>query len=282
MLVDTHTHLYPWSLDGVQTVGELLKTAGQKNLSGVCITDHYDFDSVTADGRHWTFDPAEYRKMNEPFRKRPSKLAEGEAPGLLVGIEIGFLRHRIPEIHELARRKEFDQVILSLHEYRGIDPVVDTKNLFDDPLPVVYGRLLGEMADAMAEFPEAAICGHYDFFSRYAPVARPKMCYEHAPEAFDRLFSVLIAGSQSLEINTGTVAYLHERFGYSLEDSMPDPAILKRYLQMGGRILTLASDGHNTADDCRYFKETLDFLKAQGVKELYWMEERSWYSASPF
>ena len=279
MYVDMHSHLRGWSPDAKQSIEELLEAAAKEGLGGIAVTDHYEIESVTSTGQRWIFDPKQYYEQNACFRKKPSEHTRENRPGVLVGIEIGFLANHVEEIRQLIRKNTFDCVILSLHVYQGIDPVTDPRDLYSGELSAVYEKIVRAIADTAETFPETNIIGHYDFFSRYAPGAKPKMLYCHAPEAFDRLFRLMIQNRQALEINTGTVEALHKKYGYPLVESMPDPKILCRYRELGGALITLGSDAHCTKDVARYFHETAAWLLTQGINSCAWMEEQRWHWA---
>lgn len=280
MIIDTHTHTLPWSPDGAQKVEELISGAGKKQLGGVVLTDHYDYNSIT-DGKPWKFDPQEYYEFHMPYRKEPSRSSgkQERNPGFLLGVEISFCRNHIPQMLDLAANAHFDQVIMSLHDFKGTDPVVDPGDFFSGSIEEVYGVILNEIACSMDLVKQSDICGHFDFFSRYAPIKDPKMRYRQAPDAFDHLFRVLIKNEQGLEINTGTIAAFHEKRKMPLEEAFPDKEIICRYWEMGGRIITLGSDAHNSTDIARYFDAACEWLKSMGIRELFWMENRHWCSS---
>ena len=274
-----HCHIKGWSPDAQQSAEDLILAAADNNLAGAALADHYDIDGVTDDGEVWIFDPALHEKENARYRKRPSEQQTAGEPGLLIGIEIGFLPQCAEEIHQLIARYSFDCVILSTHESQGLNPVYSAKEIFRQDKREVYERVISLIAESAETVPEANIIGHYDFFSRYSPDAKPKMLYRHAPEAFDRLFRAMIRNHQALEINTKTIKELHEERGYSLQDAMPDGEIISRYRALGGTVFTLGSDAHRKEDVARYFPQTAEWLLSQGVDSLSWMEERRWFTA---
>ena len=100
------------------------------------------------------------------------------------------------------------------------------------------------------------------------------MLYRHAPDSFDRLFRTMRANEQILEINTGTISALIRHKGYTLEEAMPDPEVLNRYREFGGRFLTVASDAHRVEQNGRYVMETIAYLNSLGFEEFAWFEER--------
>lgn len=281
MLVDMHCHTGIWSPDGEQSVEALLHAAKERGLAGVAVTDHYDHETVEPTGRRWTFDVHAYRASLAEKRKPPSSLCRERFPGLLIGIEFSYFEQHTAEINRLICEGQLDFSIISLHEYQGIDPILQPDALYRGDLSGIYERVLRALAETAENIPSANIIGHYDFFSRYAPFAECKICYRHCPAAFDRLFRAMIRNDQALEINTGTVEALHLKRGYAIQEAMPDTEILRRYREMGGRRITIGDDAHRPGDVGRCFTPTLRFLKSQGIDELFWMEERVWHSA-PF
>jgi len=271
MFVDTHTHIKNWSPDATQDINDLLNAASKKGLSGVTITDHYEL-GCNSDGYKWVFDTDDYYNNHLPFRCSPTDKNKGDRVGFLVGIEIGFKEAYLSQIKELIKNNKFDVCILSLHEYDNIDPVRNPNEFFTSNLPDIYSRVINAIADSAEAVPEADVIGHYDFISRYCPARKSKIYYDHAPEAFNRLFKIMIQNNQALEINTSTIENLYEKRGYSLTEAMPDPKIIKRYRQMGGNLFTLGSDAHQQIDVARYFSETAEWLLSQGITKYSWYE----------
>lgn len=273
MLIDLHNHLKGWSPDADQSLTELLNSATKKHIDGVAVTDHYDIGSVTAPDVKWVFDIEKYLRFLAKHRKRfPAKQGDG-SPGLLIGIELGYNEKYLDQINKITKDQRFDFSILSLHTFHGIDPVRDKEHL----LPLVkcgrfYNKLIELIAESALNAPDANIIGHYDFFSRYIPVKKSKILYSDAPLEFDRLFSIMIYNGQALEINTSTIENMHLQHGYDFEDAMPDARIISRYIEMGGKSITIGSDAHCSKDDGRYIKETAVWLRQQGVNEICWFE----------
>lgn len=271
--VDSHNHLASWSPDASQSYDELMEEAARRKLHGVAISDHYDLDCEMLDGTPWIFDPQAYVDTFFHRRRLPSKRQAGDPPGFLLGIELGWMPEAKEDLRRLLRDYPFDFAILSLHFFRGHDPYTHADAIYTANLRETYTEVIEVIADSAEAMPEAKIIGHYDFFSRYAPGKETKMLYEHAPEAFDRLFRAMVANGQALEINVGTVKSLMRRKGYSLEEAMPDPGVINRYRELGGRYFTLASDSHEAKGNGLYMPETVAYLEGLGVREFAWFEE---------
>jgi histidinol-phosphatase (PHP family) len=71
----------------------------------------------------------------------------------------------------------------------------------------------------------------------------------------------------------GTVNSLMNRKGYSLQEAMPDAAILNRYRELGGQAFTIASDAHHEDQNGLHMKETLAYLEGLGIRDFVWFEE---------
>lgn len=272
-LVDTHNHLDFWSPDATQTYEELMDGAARRGLLGVAISDHFDPGCEMADGTSWMFDPKAYTETFFDKRRLPSARQAADPPGFLMGIELGWMPEARQLLHHVVQSHPFDFSIISLHYLRDRDPYTHAEEIYTSELHRIYSEVIHTIADSAEEMKEAQIIGHFDFFSRYAPQADSKMYYQHAPEAFDRLFEIMVKNGQVLEINVGTVNSLMKRKGYSLQEAMPDPAILNRYRELGGRHFTICSDAHHISQNGLHMPETISFLRGLGITEFAWFEE---------
>jgi histidinol-phosphatase (PHP family) len=273
-LVDTHNHLSFWSPDATQSYEDLMGMAEKRGLHGVAISDHFDPDCEMSDGSPWIFDPQAYMEAFYHKRRMPSKRNPGDPPCFLIGIELGWMPEAEALLHRIAKDHPFDFAIISLHYFNNHDPYTHAEQVYTSPLHRTYTEVIHAIADSAEAMSEAKIIGHYDFFSRYAPERDSKMHYHHAPEAFDRLFKIMIRNGQALEINVGTVNSLIKRKGYTLKEAMPDPEILNRYRELGGQLFTLCSDAHHVNHNGYHVQETAAYLESLGVTEFVWFEDR--------
>lgn len=243
-------------------------------LHGIAATDHYDIGSLTSYGQEWVFEPADYLEYIQPKRRLPSQRKAGDPPGFLGGIEIGYIPQYSERLKDLMADYPWDIIIMSLHLIDGHDPFHAPDLVYSGGLKDVYRKIIAKIAESAEMMPQANIIGHYDYFSRYTPQDNPKMLYSHAPKEFDQLFKSMIKNDQALEINSGTIWNLHSKRGYSLQDAMPDLELLFRYREMGGKLISLASDAHHFDNVGRLIKETCDWLVKHGFREYVWFEEQ--------
>ncbi len=272
--VETHNHLTGWSPDAKQTFEELEAVSIERGLHGFAISDHHDLDVFATEKNLWEVDVPSYIETFYDRRRMPSRRRAGDKPGFLLSLEIGWTPHNGAQLRELDARYPFDYTIVAVHFYDGLDPYDHFNEIYTEALGEFYPRIVNMIEQSARELPSSRIVAHYDFFSRYAPQVKSKMLYRHAPDSFDNLFRTMRDNEQVLEINTGTVGALIKSKGYTLEEAMPDPEVLQRYRELGGRFLTVASDAHEVEQNGRYVKETIAYLNSLGFEEFAWFEDR--------
>lgn len=273
MFIDSHNHLTPWSRDAVQSREDLLASAKKNGLFGVGISDHYDIGSYTPDGLEWVFDIKDYLKTFVPYKKTLAEARKSDELSFSIGIELGYLPEYEDRLKAIMEEKDFDYFIFSLHCIDGACPGDDAHNFFTGSLQEDHERALEASIKGLTQFPDVHIFAHFDYTSRYAPECKSKMLYRDFPDHFDRLFSLLIEEGIALEINTGTIDYLRRR-GYEGLAVFPDEEIIKRFLDLGGELLTISSDTHGPVHHRRPIRETLEFLRSCGVKKLAYFENQ--------
>ncbi|WP_242976977.1 histidinol-phosphatase HisJ family protein [Lacrimispora celerecrescens] len=89
--------------------------------------------------------------------------------------------------------------------------------------------------EVVQNYKQYSVLGHLDMIKRYDT-------YGDYPDSkimdvVDKILRCVIADGKGIEVNTSS-------FRYGLKDLTPSTEILKRYLQLGGRILTIGSDSH--------------------------------------
>mgnify|MGYP006318714809 FL=1 len=104
------------------------------------------------------------------------------------------------------------------------------------------------------------IMGHYDYIARYAPYPEATVRYRQFSDIFDEIFRYLISEGKALEINTKSY---QENKGRITE---LDPDILKRYKELGGEIISLGSDSHDTERIGKDFTRYAGILRAAGFR----------------
>lgn len=263
MITDGHNHTKHFSPDAGQSIDELISEAKSKGFSRIGITEHYEVE-YPEDGLIWTFNLNEYDKTFEKWRESAGDFE------LLKGIEFGYQTHVADEIDRLAVQIPFDVVLLSVHLFRGKDFYVD-RECYQLPAKELHSEYLGMMAEMCEKCNNYDVAAHYDYINRYADNKNDFITYDECPKEFDRLFEALISKGKALEINTKSIQK-HRDGGFAR--SLPDAAILNRYRDMGGKLITLGSDSHNPGTFAVCFNEAVEYLKSLGFKETVYFKDR--------
>ncbi|MBO4473665.1 MAG: histidinol-phosphatase HisJ family protein [Clostridiales bacterium] len=257
MYTDNHNHTKHFSSDAKMTAHELIDACKAKNMRGVAITEHYEGDYPHDIGAPQIFDIPSFFESSKEWEEYA-----GDLP-LYRGIELGYQKHLCGFYDEMVAKYPFDSVIMSNHLYKGKDPYF-FRDMYDADMNVAYRAYIEEMADLVEGCNNFDIVGHYDYINRYGPYEKPQIKYSQCPESFDRFLSAIVAKGKSLEINTRSVDKMRRK---GLTDTLPDPEILRRYYELGGRLISLGSDSHSSDTLCIHFPEVAKYLASFGFTE---------------
>ena len=257
MYTDNHNHTKHFSSDAKMSATELIDACKALGMNGVAVTEHYEGDYPHDIGESQIFDIPSFFEESKSWIEYA-----GDLP-LYRGIELGYQKHLCAFYDDMIAKYPFDSVIMSNHLYKGKDPYF-FRDGYEEPMIDVYTRYIEEMADLVEGCNNFDIVGHYDYINRYAPYENPQIKYAQCPESFDRFLSAIITKDKCLEINTRSVDKMRKK---GLADALPDPEILKRYYELGGRNISLGSDSHTSDTLCIHFKEVAEYLSTFGFTE---------------
>lgn len=253
MYTDSHIHT-AFSSDSETPVRMQIERAADLGMEAVYITDHQDFD-FPGDiyGMPFRFDTQDYMKtilhLQEEYRDRIEVRA---------GVELGLMTHLKDTLENYVSSWSFDYVIGSVHLVRKMDPYY----------PEFYeGRTSRE---AYLEYFETTLdnvrlhscfdaLGHLDYVVRYgsdAPSGYPSDDYR---QVIDEILRILIQKGIALECNTAGLKY-------GLGFPNPHGDVIRRYVELGGEMVTLGSDGHQPAHVGYAFADIGNYLKSCGVR----------------
>ena len=201
---DNHTHSY-FSADSRMSIDDAVKVAYERGLSGICLTDHLDFDAPPG-VTEFTFEvPAQQEAIDaevEYFGLNGRGGRYGDFQ-LLKGVEIGLQDKSMPRIRKVLEDYRYDCVIGSLHLIDGHDPY------FGDyyrpyTYRYAYGHYLEEFARLIRVMPDFDILGHYDYITRYPDYKETTIYYSEFGDALDSILTFLAERGKTMEINTKT------------------------------------------------------------------------------
>ena len=130
-----------------------------------------------------------------------------------------------------------------------------------------HRKYLESILENLAVFDEMDVYGHIDYVVRYGPNKNQHYTYEAYREVLDEILKTLIRKDVGLELNTAG-------YKYGLGHPNPTEAILKRYAELGGEILTIGCDGHAPEQLAWDFEKIPALLKECGFRYYTVFEER--------
>ncbi|MDR2156946.1 MAG: histidinol-phosphatase HisJ family protein [Clostridiales Family XIII bacterium] len=231
-MYDYHTHS-SFSFDSDTPIDDIIRRALGLGLTGVAITDHYEPEH-TDTACDPDLDFAGYHAALDEAAKRYA----GDIQ-VAKGIEMG-LQPGSPNAHcaAAASAYPYDFIIASIHCADGIAidlPAYHAGKDYRQAVEVYYA----DMLRCITEHSDYDVIGHFNVIERYID-AIPK-AGEFADQ-IDVILRKLAEDGKGIEINTSGL-----RYGMK-DPTMPTPAILKRYAELGGEIVTTGSDAHRAQD----------------------------------
>ncbi len=255
-MYDYHIHS-EFSRDSETSLGDIIMSAEKMGLKDICVTDHFDVDPVTLSSA-MVFDWKEVRRT----------LQDIENPGIAVklGVELGVNKESVDYSREFLAGKEFDFVLCSQHYVDKEDPYYD--EFFEDKtLDYAYERYLLDVHASLAAFSDYDVVGHLGYLSKCYRGKNPRrMEYSGNPEIIDSILRIIVDAGKGIELNTSSVALTGE--------PMACYSIVKRFLELGGEILTLGSDSHTSQRVGAGVADAMARLKEIGAKYVCTFEKR--------
>lgn len=248
-MFDYHVHTH-YSMDSEASLARQLDAAVKAGLSELCLTDHVDFDEVTAGVP--LYPPADLKTLRlelEALKK--------SYPALTIkrGAEIGLCDTACADAaYEHIKDLELDYVIGSLHVLEGEN--VYFPSYFEgkarDERYIAYLEGLNRAIRTNAYF---CAMGHYDFIAKNAPFPMRAMRLSLCPGLFDEIFTYLIRNGKTLEVNASAWK----------DDASWGLDILKRFRALGGEFVTVGSDAHRPAQVGRRLEEARALVREAGI-----------------
>ncbi len=249
-LIDMHTHSDN-SFDGHHSCVLLCESTITNGGRGIAITDHCDIDGKEYDFRAFS--------LNQYVQTYAAKKAFEGKILVLQGLELGQGIYEKEKSEQILNAYNYDFVLGSIHNLK------DTPDFYylnyneqdvDDLLKRYFEAELElarwNMTDSLAHltYPLRYITGKYGIevdLTKYYGI-------------IDAIFETLIKNDKALELN---VSGLYGELG----DTMPNAELIKRYFDMGGRLITVGTDSHYYDKVVVGIDKGYDILKKCGFKE---------------
>lgn len=251
MKADFHMHT-GFSYDTDSNPEEMVKRSIELGLKTICITDHHDEDypeDVTAFQLDVESYLAEMQRLKEKYK---------EQIDLRIGVELGLQPHLSSFYEKFVTKYPFEFVLGSMHVFDKMDPYYG--HYFEGKSDKdAYRAAFEETLETIKNFKNFDVLGHIDYVVRYGKHKQEQYSYIENAEIIDEILKYVIQNGKGIELNTAGLKY-------GLGFCHPYPAILKRYRELGGEIITVGSDGHKPEHIAYGFGQVKEILKDAGFK----------------
>lgn len=251
-LYDYHIHSN-YSIDAKDSIFDICESAIRKGLKEIAITDH--FEPTMMDQGCENYSPndswVDIIKANEIFK---GKLK------IKMGVELGQPHLFLNTSKNLVNSVPYDYVIGSVHKLpSGVDvSQIDYSTVKLEDVCNLYINQIKQLVDH-ADFD---CVGHIDLIKRYCTNhynTRVTLMTQY--ELLKEVFKILISKGKGIEINTSGLRQ-------APKESMPGIDVLKLYCELGGEILTIGSDAHNSKDVAEGIEMAINSAKQAGFNYL--------------
>ena len=239
-MFDYHMHTSV-SFDAKEDARAMLAAAETKGLKEICFTDHIDYTPQM----DMVFDTAEYIAAYDSLTSDKLLIRRG--------MEFGLTPDNQAQLKQDLNRYDFDFVLGSVHLVDGLD--VYLAPYWQDKTPQQAVQIyLETLLKCVQVHDDYDVLGHLTFIAKARGNPDRKLIpYEDYRELFDEILRELVRHDKGMEVNTSGLDLCG---GY-----LPTMDFFRRFHELGGRIITVGSDAHNTARVGQYCTEAVAALK---------------------
>ena len=253
MLVDYHVHS-EFSDDSRESMEKQIEKAIELGFDEICFTDHVDYGIKKdwAEGNiEWRggdgisssadkLDPLSNVNYMEYFGKilRMKETYKGKIQ-IKSGLEFGVQSITIPQYEELWARwnNVLDFALLSMHQVNNQE--FWTQEFQQGKTQKQYNEeYYEEILKVIRQYKHYSVLAHLDLIVRYDK--QGVYPFDKVKDLIAEILRTAIADGKGIEINTSS-------WHYGLKVTQPSRDILKLYKDLGGKIITIGSDAHNTS-----------------------------------
>lgn len=250
-----HTNLSP---DAYNTMEEVTQSAIKKGLCEIAVTNHFEFykNRIISDDKKIIINEIEeIKKIREKYSGKIK---------IKCGIEFGQPHLQEKSAYKLSEIKDIDYIIGSVHKLNDVD--IDCMKYDRSSINYIYEEYFKQLL-VMAEKGEYDCIGHLDLPKRYAARSGMSLNWKQYENYIYKIIKTVISRGKGIEINSSGLRQKTEE--------LPCFEIVKLYVDMGGKIITVGSDSHNCNDLGSNFDVIYEKLKKLNINNITIFEKRN-------
>lgn len=253
-LSDYHMHS-KYSFDAVQTIEEAVLSAINSNINEICMTEHISFDPEDSSYNYFDFKDYsnEIKYLSEKYKDKIK---------IKAGLEVGEYHLYKNEFDNYYKENQLDFIIGSIH---NINKKGLRTNIRENGVHETYVNYFNEVLK-LVSCGDFDVLGHLDLVQRYAYEAGGVYDFKTYKDSIYDILKTLISNNRGIEINTS---------GLSKNLLFPKVDIIKMYKDLGGEIITVGSDSHNSERVGENIEHTYELLKNLGYKYVFTFDKRN-------
>ncbi len=264
MKADYHIHT-SFSDDCDYPMEEVIQEAISKGLDEICITEHVDYgvhfdrDKLPEDRKEELLKENKVNVDYPAYLARLEELKEKYKNQITVkkGLEYGIQVSTIPDFENLYKTYDLDFIINSCHQADNLEFWNQDYQKGKSQRDYHVGYYT-EILNVAKNYHHYNVLGHLDHQIRYD--LQGEYLTKEIDDLIDEILVTAIKDDKGIEVNTSG-------FHYKIGDFHPSKSILKRYYDLGGKIITIGSDSHTPGRVGDKVDEAKEALKTIGFKE---------------
>ncbi|MFV0504123.1 MAG: histidinol-phosphatase HisJ family protein [Lachnospirales bacterium] len=260
MKVDYHVHTN-YSPDSCAKLEDVIKSAIEKNLDEICITDHID--------NHPNQNAFLLPNYNSFFKELDLVKKKYPNISIKVGGELSLAPYLKEEVAKASKTLDYDFLIGSSHETNKDYLMTDSIFFKDKIKSNAFEIYFLEVLENVKIFNEFDVYGHLDYIFRYSVnyYEDNSFYYKDYAHLIDEILKTLIHKGKGIEINASG-------YRYGLNCFHPSMDILIKYNELGGEIVTIGSDAHSPQYVGTKYDEVIEYLKEGNTKYIATFNKR--------
>ncbi|MBA7596368.1 histidinol-phosphatase HisJ family protein [candidate division WOR-3 bacterium] len=252
-MIDYHIHTI-FSCDSHLKPEMVCNRAIERDFYEIAFTEHLDLDPQDDGYGYYNYDDIT-EKISELKSQYNGRLK------IKKGVEITYQKEREDEIRRFLNDKDYDFIIGSVHLVNNFDvshdegtaeffKQLDRERAFLSYFEVTFDLVNSGIFDCL---------GHFEMIRRYALKYIADYSYEEFKKPIDEILETIKKKRIALEVNTSGLRHLPK-------ETYPRMEIVRRFLNLGGKYLTIGSDAHLPEHIGYRIPETMKLLKNMGIE----------------